>query len=127
MATSEVKDTVDEWKSSSENLDLDGNLDQYADSVDYYTAGRINRARVRADKQRAFDQYDSINFNISNMKVTPDASGKKAIAVFDKQWKFEGENKYSSGKVQQQLTLSKVGGRWLITGEKDLKTYYIEK
>ncbi len=123
----DVEDAVDEWKSSSENLDLDGNLDQYADSVDYYTAGRMNRARVRADKQRAFDQYDSINFNISNMKVTPDASGEKAIAVFDKEWRFEGENKYSSGKVQQQLTLGKIDGRWLITGERDLKTYYIGK
>jgi len=127
VVADDVEDAVDTWKSSSENLDLDGNLDQYADSVDYYTAGRINLARVRADKQRAFDQYDSINFNISNMKVTPDASGEKAIAVFDKEWRFEGENKYSSGKVQQQLTLGKIDGRWLITGERDLKTYYIGK
>jgi ketosteroid isomerase-like protein len=125
--TEDVKNAVDDWVNSSENLDLDANLNQYADSVDYYIAGRINRARVRADKQRAFDQYDSINFHISNMRVTPDASGDKATAVFDKEWKFEGENKYSSGKVQQQLTLAKIGGRWLITGERDLKTYYVEK
>jgi hypothetical protein len=125
--TGDVKDTVDAWVNSSESLDLDGNLDYYADSVDYYIAGRVNRARVRTDKQRAFDQYDSINFNVSNMKITPDASGEKATAVFDKEWKFEGEEKYSSGKVQQQLTLSKINGRWLITGEKDLKTYYVEK
>ncbi len=127
VVADDVEDAVDTWKSSSENLDLDGNLDQYADSVDYYTTGRVNRARVRADKQRAFDQYDSINFNISNMKVTPDASGEKAIAVFDKEWRFEGENRRSSGKVQQQLTLGKIDGRWLITGERDLKTYYIGK
>ncbi len=125
--TGDVKDAVDAWVNSSESLDLDGNLDYYADSVDYYIAGRVNRSRVRADKQRAFDQYDSINFNISNMRITPDASGEKAVAVFDKEWKFEGEEKYSTGKVQQQLTLSKIDGRWLITGEKDLKTYYVGK
>jgi len=125
--TNDVKEAIDEWKGSSENLDLDGNLDQYADSVDYYAGGRVNRARVRADKQRAFEQFDSINFNISNVKITPDASGEKAIAVFDKEWRFEGEQRYSTGKVQQQLTLGKIDGRWLITGEKDLKTYYIEK
>ncbi len=125
--TNDVKEAIDEWKGSSENLDLDGNLDQYADSVDYYAGGRVNRARVRADKQRAFEQFDSINFNISNVKITPDASGEKAIAVFDKEWRFEGEQRYSAGKVQQQLTLGKIDGRWLITGEKDLKTYYIEK
>lgn len=125
--TDNVKDTVNAWISSSESGDLDGNLDYYADSVDYYIAGRVNRSRVRADKQKAFDQYDSINFNISNMKITPDASGEKAIAVFDKEWKFEGVENYSTGKVQQQLTLSKIGGQWLITGEKDLKTYYVGK
>ena len=125
--TGDVKDTVDAWINSSESLDLAGNLDYYADSVDYYIAGRVNRSRVRADKQRAFNQYDSINFNISNMKITPDASGEKAVAVFDKEWKFEGEEKYSTGKVRQQLTLSKIDGRWLITGEKDLKTYYVGK
>lgn len=125
--TNDVKDAVDEWKDAAENLDLDENLNQYADTVDYYNAGRVNRARVRTDKQTAFEQYDSIKFKISNIKVTPDASGEKATAVFDKEWNFEGAEKYSSGKVQQQLTFGKVGGRWLITGEKDLKTYYVEK
>lgn len=125
--TGEVRDSIDAWINSSENLDLDGNLEQYADSVDYYNAGRVGRERVRTDKQRAFDQFDSINFHTSNMKVTPDASGAKATAVFDKEWNFEGEDKRSSGKVQQQLTLAKIGGRWLITGEKDLKTYYVDK
>ena len=123
----DVKNAVDDWKNSSENLDLDGNLEQYADSVDYYVAGRVNREKVRADKQRAFEQYDSINFDISNVKIMPDDSGEKATAVFDKKWKFEGDEKYSAGKVQQQLTFSKVAGRWLITGEKDLKVYYVEK
>jgi len=125
--TNDVEDAVDEWKNASENLDLNGHLSQYADTVDYYKGGRVNIARVRADKQRAFDQYDSIKFNISNMKVTPDAAGEKATAVFDKEWTFEGENTRSAGKVQQQLTLGKIDGRWLITGEKDLKTYYVGK
>jgi len=124
--TNDVKNAVDEWKISSENLDLDGHLGQYAETVDYYKGGRVGIARVRADKQKAFEQYDSINFNITNLKVTPDASGEKAIAVFDKQWTFEGADKYSAGKVQQQLTLNKISGRWLITGEKELKIYYVE-
>lgn len=124
-AANDVKNVVDEWKSASEDLDLDGHLSQYADTVDYYTIGKINQARVRADKQRAFETFDSIKFNISNMKVTPDATGEKATAVFDKEWSFEGAEKNSSGKVQQLLTLNKVDGIWLITGEKDLKVYYV--
>ncbi len=124
--TKDVKNVVDEWKSSSENLDLNGHLSQYADTVDYYKGGRVGISKVRADKQSAFEQYDSINFNITNLKVTPDASGEKATAVFDKEWTFEGADKYSAGKVQKQLTINKISGKWLITGEKDLKIYYVE-
>jgi len=124
--TGDVKNVIEEWESASENLDLDGHLSQYANTVDYYKGGRVGIGKVRTDKQKAFEQYDSVNFNISNLKVTPDASGEKATAVFDKEWKFEGADKYSAGKVQQQLTLNKISGKWLITGEKDLKIYYVE-
>jgi hypothetical protein len=124
--TNDVKNVVDEWKDTTENLDLDAHINQYADTVDYYKAGRVNVARVRADRERAFAAYDTININIDNVKVTPDASGERATVVLDKEWNFEGAAKFSSGKVQQQLTLNKIGGRWLITGEKDLKIYYTQ-
>ncbi len=125
VVAEDVEGAVDEWKSSTEDLDIDAHLSQYANTVDYYRAGRVGLAQVRADKQRAYNQYNSVNLNISNMKVTPDETGNRAIAIFDKEWNFAGDRKNSSGKVQQQLTLSKVGGRWLITGEKDVKVYYI--
>lgn len=119
-----VKDVVDEWKDSTENLELDAHISQYADKVNYYNGGTVDVARVRADRERAFATYDSMRVNLDNIKVTPDASGEKATVVLDKEWDFEGVEKNSSGKVQQQLTLGKINGRWLITGEKDLKVYY---
>ncbi len=121
----DVGAVVDNWQSSSENLDMDSHLSNYANTVDYYRGGRVGLSRVRADKERAFGAYNSVKFNISNVKITPDASGERATVVFDKEWNFKGDGKNSSGKVLQQLTLSKIGGRWLITGERDLKTYYI--
>jgi hypothetical protein len=124
--SNDVKNVVDDWKNATENLDLDTHLSQYADTVDYYRGGKVGIAKVRADKEQAYSAYDSIDINITNMKITPDASGEKATALFDKEWNFEGEGKSSSGKVQQQLMLSKVNGKWLITGEKDLKVYYTQ-
>jgi hypothetical protein len=125
--TNDVKNVVDEWNNATENLDLEAHISQYADTVDYYKGGRVGIGTIRADKQRAYNSYDSININITNLKITPDASGEKATALFDKEWTFEGEEKYSSGKVQQQLTLNKINGRWRITGEKDLRVYYTDK
>ncbi len=124
--TGDVKDVVDDWKNASEDLDMTSHLSNYADTVDYYNGGKIGIAKIRADKEKAFSQYDSINFNIDNLRVIPDPSGDKATAIFDKEWKFEGADKYSAGKVQQQLTLIKSNGKWLISGERDLKVYYKE-
>lgn len=120
----DVKNVIDEWKTSTENLEIDQHISQYADTVDYYKGGRVKVSRVRADRERAFAAYDSISINLDNVKVTPDASGEKATVVLDKEWDFAGAEKVSTGKVQQQLTLNKIGGRWRITGEKDLKVYY---
>lgn len=125
-ATENVGGVIDKWADSTESRDLDAHMSQYADTVDYYKAGKVSAARVKADRERAFDMYDSMTVNISNVKITPDVSGSGATAIIDKEWNFSGEEKFSTGKVQQQLTFAKIGGKWLITGEKDLKLYYKE-
>ena len=120
----DVKDVVKDWKDASENLDITRHLSDYADTVDYYRAGKVGIAKVRADREKAFADYDSIGLDIDNLRVIPDPTGEKATAIFDKAWRFEGTDKTSEGRVQQQLTFTKINGRWLISGEKDLKVYY---
>lgn len=118
-----IENVIDDWRSSYESLDLEYAMGYYADTVDYYNAGRVGIGKVRADKQRAFDSYDTIKMDISNLEITPDPTGEKATALFDKEWKFENAEKTNSGKVQQRLQLTKIAGKWKITGEKDLKIY----
>lgn len=122
----EVSDIVNTWKSQTESRNISAYMNHYADTVDYYNRRGVSASFVRSDKQKAFSRYNNIELNITNMRVTPDASGETATAVFDKEWLFEGENDYSAGKVQSQLQLRKIGGRWKITSERDLKVYYTE-
>ncbi|MDQ3179039.1 MAG: hypothetical protein M3Q33_00820 [Acidobacteriota bacterium] len=123
---SEVSSKIYLWKSLSESRNLNAYMNTYADTVDYYNKKGASASFVRNDKQRAFDSFDYIKINLGNMRVSPDASGEKATAVFDKEWVFEGSEKYSAGKVQTQLQLRKISGEWRITGERDLKVYYTE-
>lgn len=123
----DVKDAIDGWKDATENRNLEDHIGYYAPTVDYYKGGKVGIEKVRSDRQKAFMAYDSMNIDIDDLKVTPNGSGDKATAVFVKKWTFEGDNKYSSGKVQQQLELERINGQWLITGEKDLKIYYVDK
>lgn len=125
---SEVADKVDDWKSALESGNLDKHLSGYADRLDYYyKSSNVSLATVRSDKERAFGRFDDFRVKISNLRVTPAVTGEKAVAVFDKEWEFEGDDARNAGKTQSQLQLTKINGAWRITGEKDLKIYYVEK
>jgi hypothetical protein len=123
----DVSDAIDEWKSAAEDLDLDSHMSHYAPLVDYYRGGKVGAARVRADKEKAFSKFETISVNISDISIAPDDTGEYATATFDKEWTFETTERTSSGKVRQQLTLTKIGGVWKISGEKDLKVYFLDR
>jgi ketosteroid isomerase-like protein len=123
----EVSGAVNSWKSAAESRNLDAMMASYADTVDYYNKKGASADFVRQDRQRAFSEYDNIEINLSNLRVTPDASGERATVVFDKEWIFENDEKTNEGKVQQQLQLVKSGDRWRIAAERDLKVYYTNK
>ena len=122
----EISEKISAWNKAIESHNLNGYMNYYADTIDYYNKKGANLDFVRKDKQKAVSKFDYIMMDISNLRVTSDSSGERATAIFDKEWKFEGEDSYSAGKVQSQLQLQKFSGRWLITGEKDLKIYYTE-
>lgn len=128
----EAESVIYGWKSAAEAHNLDTNLSNYADTVDYYKGGKISKSKLKASKEPAYKKYDSINIEISGMKVTVDPTGEKATVTFDKEWDFSGVDKdgndvFNTGKVQQQLILNKFNGKWKIVSEKDLKVYYADK
>lgn len=122
----DVSDRIVSWESAGKARNLNSYMNNYAPTVDYYNKGNASVSEVRKDKERAFSKYDTIDVEITNLTVTPDASGETATAVFDKEWMFENDTEYSAGKVRQQIKLKKINGNWLISGEKDLKLYYKE-
>jgi ketosteroid isomerase-like protein len=124
----QVTTVLNGWTSASRERDLDKHMSYYADTLDtYYNATNVSSSRVRSDRSRAYTAYDTLDVELSDIKVTPDPSGDVATATFDKTWTFEGSEKYSSGSVHQKVWLAKIDGRWRITGEKDLKVYYVNR
>jgi len=121
----EVTATLNGWAAASQAHDLDTHMSYYADILDtYYLRSNVSADFVRADRARAYSRFTKLDIKLSNIEVTPDPSGTRATAVFDKTYNFEGD-KYLSGSVRQAIWLKKIGGRWLITGEKDLQVYYV--
>jgi hypothetical protein len=131
-AKKEAESVVYGWKTAAENHNLETNLSNYADTVDYYKGGKINKSKLKTSKEPAYKKYDTIDIEISNMKVSVDPTGEKATVTFDKTWDFSGIDKngnevFNSGSVQQQLIMNRINGKWKIVSEKDLKIHYVDK
>jgi hypothetical protein len=122
-----VRACLEGWASATRNHDFETHMSFYADTLDFYY-GRRNAgvALLRADRGRTFTRYHTLDVQLSKVVVTPDPSGQSASATYDKSWNFSGD-KYFSGSVRQMVTLGNFGGRWLITGEKDLQVYYVNR
>jgi serine/threonine protein kinase len=126
-SSNEIVDTLRAWAGAVRAHDLDAHMSYYADTLDVYHGSHNAKAsRVRADLERAFSRYSTLDIRLTNINVTVD-SGPSAVATFDKTWNFSGrldapdssEHNYA-GSVREMVWLTRVGTRWRITGLKDL-------
>ncbi len=123
--SNDVADAIEEWADATRERKLDKHMSRYADTLEtFYKRQNVPASQVRAERQDAFTRYDEMRVELSKVLVTPDPTGLRATATFDKTWEFDSPDKNTKGSVRQQLTLVKAGGRWLINGEKDLQVYY---
>jgi ketosteroid isomerase-like protein len=124
-ARREVMNALNGWTETMKQGDLDRHMAYYADTLHtYYLQSDYSASRVRANVAKAFAKYDTFDVKLTNMQIEVDSSGTSATATFDKTFTFTGATTYS-GSGLNRFWLEKIGGRWLITGEKDLKTYYV--
>lgn len=123
----EVTEALNGWAAAARDHDLDQHMAYYADVLDtYFARHNVGVNYVRSSRTPAFTRYNKLDVQLSNIAVTIDPSGTVATTTFDKTYRFEGE-KTLSGSVQQMVLLTKIAGRWRITGEQDLHVYYTNR
>jgi ketosteroid isomerase-like protein len=127
-AQKEVQAALNAWADTIRQRNLEEHMKYYADVLDvYYNSTNVSRERVRADRAAAFSKYNSLDMQLTNVNITIEPTGTRAVATFDKTFDFRGDEKDFSGSGLNRFWLAKAQGRWRITGEKDLKTYYVNK
>jgi hypothetical protein len=127
-AQKEVQAALNAWADTIRQRNLDEHMKYYTDVLEaYYSATNVSRDRVRADRSAAFSKYTSMDIQLAKINIEVEPSGTRATATFDKTFDFRNEEKNFSGSGLNRFWLVKSGGRWRITGEKDLKTYYVNK
>jgi ketosteroid isomerase-like protein/predicted nucleic acid-binding Zn ribbon protein len=129
-AETDIRNTLEGWAQTTRNRDLDAHMRYYADTLDYYyKLTLVPSVRVREDRSKAFARFNTLtNVTLNNMTVQLDSTNERATVILDKNFDFKGDNNaFYNGSVQVQLTMTKLAGAWLITGEKELKVYYVNK
>jgi hypothetical protein len=107
------------WTETMRRADLNGHMAYYAGVLHtYYNARNYGVGGVRANVANAFAKYSSFDVRLTNIQIAVDPSGMKAEATFTKSFVFSGPGNYS-GSGLNKFWFEKIGGRWLITGEKD--------
>lgn len=126
-ASREVAGALEGWRRTM-NGDVDAHMAYYAGTLHtYYNARNVGSDMVRNNVARAFSAYDTFEVRVDNLQIEVDPSGEKAQATFDKTFVFRGSGKTYEGSGLNRFWFEKIGGRWLITGEKDLKIYYVNR
>ncbi len=117
-----VAEALQQWTTALREHDFDGFMSHYANRLEvYYKFRNWTGAQVRADKARAFDKYYELDARVSDLRVTVEPSGRRALADFTKSYSFKGTDKDFVGTARSQLTFAKMtDDRWLIVGERDL-------
>jgi hypothetical protein len=122
----EIAAVVESWRAAAEARNAAEFAGKYAETVDYFDQNAAGLAEVRAEAQKIFTAYAEIEIGVTNLRVAADAGGRRATAVFDKEWSYETAAALTEGKAHVKLSLQKFGGDWKIVGEKHLKVYYLE-
>ncbi|HEY0380291.1 MAG TPA: nuclear transport factor 2 family protein [Pyrinomonadaceae bacterium] len=128
-ARGEVAGALEGWRRTMTSPDVNAHMAYYADTLHtYYNAKNVGVQMVRNNVARAFSAYETFDVRIDNLEIEVDSSGTSAVATFDKTFAFRGGGgKTYEGSGRSSFWFERVGGRWLITGEKDLKIYYVNK
>jgi len=116
----EVKAFVSSWlQLSQDNKNFDAVMAMYADTVDFYKLGRVNKDAIHADKRKYFDRWPAREHILTAITVSPGATvnEKKAEVAF--QYEISNNNKSLQGNADTILILRKENGTVRIVSEKE--------
>ncbi|MCA1558050.1 MAG: protein kinase, partial [Acidobacteria bacterium] len=124
--TQEVMAFMNRWADSLKRRDVYDNLSLYADYLNtFYSEVNISKDRVRYYREQSFKRYySSVDVQLTNVQVSFDYSGSTVTVTYTNTYDWRGRSSYLNGKSDNEMTLSKTSGQWLITSEKHVYSYY---
>jgi S1-C subfamily serine protease len=118
-----IQDVLTHWVNSFRMRDAAAQADCYAPVVEtYFRWHNIPNDQLRRDKQTAFLNTAEVRqYEISDVSISADPDGRYT-AILRKKWDApKASGKPFSGEEIQRLRFAKVGTKWKIVSEEELK------
>jgi hypothetical protein len=118
---------LERWRSTLARKDLDQHVATYAPRVDkFFRKRRVSRDQVRREKAQMIAKYPDFNkYDLKDVRLES-RRGNRAVVTFRKDWDTSGSSRFA-GSERQRLTLRRTGESWQITGEEELKVYWVRR
>ena len=117
-----LQTALNAWLASARAGDIDRHMSFYLRTVSvFYHKRQVSRAAVRAEKQRAFGQAETVKLTASEPSITISRDGKLATMRFRKQYVIAGPRMNRSGEVLQEIVWVRTTDYgWRIYAERDI-------
>ena len=96
-------------------------LDFFADRVQYYDQGVLDREKVRKDLERYAARWPDRRFWLEGDVSVEPHNGKQVRVTFPLRYELRNGNKHSSGKVNKTLVLEPSGKDFQIVAVNERK------
>lgn len=121
-ARTALRSALNEWLAATNARNLSKQLSFYQPTMDaFYRRRNARLEEVRADRARVFERAETIDVRADAPSIQLSPDGRSATMRFRKRYNIAGGGLDRSGEVVQELRWQRVGGRWRIASERDVK------
>jgi serine/threonine protein kinase len=122
----EVRAVYTDWATTAARGDWQKHMSFYADRIDYFSYGSLQRAKVEARKRGIFRSFDSSTLRFSDSPQihmrSSNGEVQEADVTFDREWVLRRKgHKLSEGRARGMITLRRSPRGWLIVSERQMR------
>jgi serine/threonine protein kinase/ketosteroid isomerase-like protein len=127
----EVLSVYTDWANTAARGDWHKHMSHYADRINYFSYGSLQRAKVEERKRGIFKSFDSSTLRFSDspqIQIKKTGGIQEADVTFDREWVLRVKGrKPVEGKARGMITLRRNARGWLIVSERQMKKQKLGK
>ena len=122
VSAADLRGAFNAWMDATNRRDIPSQMQFYMPEMKaYYLARSTPQSTVLAEKNRVFAGLRSVDIRAAEPEIIFQNDGRIAVMRFVKDYRLSGRNGTKSGVVVQELRWQRVGNRWRIFSERDVR------